>query len=121
MFKDSEETLSLSYITLDYDFDSAVPTIYFSIEDKSDTGLSRPIVERLCDLHMKSKINYLRRNHADIFGHVGFTNKNLSEKLKQLEKQMRVEISYVEYTDTGISEFSCVTTGYQQPISKTWR
>ena len=126
LLEDKSPVVSVNYSFLDYDFDSGVPTINFSIQIEDGSGSALPsfprqLVEDICERHMESKITMLGLKHADFFGHRGFSNKNLSEKLQQLEKQMRVEISYFGYDENDELEMlSCTTTGYQKPIYKTW-
>ena len=127
LLEDHSPFVSVNYSFLDYDFDTGVPTIHFSIEIEDGSGdalpsLPRQMVEGMCESGMEFKLRMLRMKHADFFGRRGFSNKTLSEKLQQLEKQMKVEISYFGYDENDALEtLSCTTTGYQKPIYKTWK
>ena len=126
LIEDNRPLTSVNYSFLDYDFGTGVPTIHFSmqIEDSLSSSKSSPprqFVEGICERHMELKLRQLRMRHYDFFGHRGFSNKNLDEKLQQLEKQMRVEITYFGYDENdAVEKLSCTATGYQKPIYKTW-
>ena len=132
-----DEYYSIGYSFLSYDFDSGVPSINYRLDNRTGLPLDKQGVEDVCENYMESQIFLLRMNHAEIFGHRGFSNRSLSEKLDALEKSIKVIISIskinygervdgkqlvnFEVNDSTKSSFYCTTTGYEKPISKTWQ